>query len=74
MVTYLPDIDYMANFTDWLTLQNGDVTGLHDRVDPQLRYQRNGRDLAAFTTSTSLPSLFHGVPRAKHNWNAAKYR
>ena len=49
MVTYLPDIDYMANFTDWLTVQNGDVTGLHDQVDPQLRYQRNGRDLAAFT-------------------------
>ncbi len=49
MVTYLPDIDYMANFADWLTVQNGDVTGLHDQVDPQLRYQRNGRDLAAFT-------------------------
>jgi hypothetical protein len=49
MVTYLPDIDYMDNFADWLTVQNGDVTGLQNEVDPQLRYRRNGRDLAAYT-------------------------
>lgn len=49
MVSYLPNIDYMANFADWLTVQNGDVTGLQDQIDPQLRYRRNGRDLAAFT-------------------------
>src|SRR5271166_5230920 len=49
LVTYLPDIDYMDNFADWLTVQNGDVTGLHNQIDPQLRYARNGRDLAAFT-------------------------
>src|ERR1700691_2477203 len=49
MITYLPDIDYMANFADWLTVQNGDVTGLLDQVAPDLVYRRNGRDLAAFT-------------------------
>ncbi|MGH7926143.1 MAG: vanadium-dependent haloperoxidase [Candidatus Binatus sp.] len=49
MVSYLPDIDYMTNFADWLTVQNGDVTGLQDQIDPELRYRRNGRDLAAFT-------------------------
>ncbi len=49
MVSYLPNIDYMDNFADWLTVQNGDVTGLQDQIDPQLRYRRNGRDLAAFT-------------------------
>jgi hypothetical protein len=49
MVSYLPDIDYMDNFADWLTVQNGDVTGLQNQIDPQLRYRRNGRDLAAFT-------------------------
>jgi len=49
MVSYLPDIDYMANFADWLTVQNGNVTGLHNQIDPQLRCLRNGRDLAAFT-------------------------
>ena len=49
LMTYLPDIDYMTSFADWLTVQNGDVTGLHNQVDPQLRYARNGRDLSAYT-------------------------
>jgi hypothetical protein len=49
MVTYLPNIDYLTGFTDWLTVQNGNLTGLQDRKDPQLRYQYNGRSLAAFT-------------------------
>ena len=48
-VTYLPNIDYMANFSDWLTVQNGNVTGLQNQKDSQLRYQHNGRSLAAFT-------------------------
>ena len=49
MVSYLPNIDYMDNFADWLTVQNGNVTSLENQIDPQLRYRRNGRDLAAFT-------------------------
>ena len=49
MVSYLPDIDYMDNFADWLTVQNGDVTGLHNQIDPTFRYQYNGRSLSAFT-------------------------
>jgi hypothetical protein len=49
MVSYLPDIDYMTTFADWLTVQNGNVTGDQNQVDPDLRYRHNGRDLAAFT-------------------------
>ena len=49
MASYLPNIDYMANFNDWLTVQNGNYTGLENQIDPQLRYRRLGRDLAAFT-------------------------
>jgi len=49
MVSYLPGIDYMANFADWLTVQNGNYTGLQNAIDPELRYRRAGRDLAAFT-------------------------
>ena len=49
MVSYLPNIDYMASFSDWLTVQNGNYTGLENQIDPVLRYRRNGRDLAAFT-------------------------
>ena len=49
MQTFLPNIDYMTSFSDWLTVQNGNVTGLQNQIDPQLRYRRDGRDLAAFT-------------------------
>jgi hypothetical protein len=50
--TYLKNIDYMTNFADWRAVQNGGDTGdtrLGNQVDPQHRYRRNGRDLAAFT-------------------------
>ena len=49
MVTYLPNIDYMTSFSDWLTVQNGSVTGLQNQKDFQLRYQYNGRSLAAYS-------------------------
>jgi hypothetical protein len=48
-VTYLPNIDYGTDFDEWLKIQNGIDTGLRNQVDRQLRYRRNGRDLAAFT-------------------------
>jgi hypothetical protein len=49
MVSYLPNIDYMTSFGDWLTVQNGNSTGQQTQVDPVLRYRRDGRDLATFT-------------------------
>jgi hypothetical protein len=49
MISYLPNIDFMTNFSDWLTVQNGSLTGQQLQVDPQLRYRRNGRDLASYT-------------------------
>jgi hypothetical protein len=48
-LTYLPGIDYGTDFAKWLDIQNGVDTGLQNQVDSQLRYRRNGRDLAAFT-------------------------
>ena len=48
MVSYLPGIDYMTTFSDWLAVQNGSLPGLN-QADPILRYRRTGRDLAAFT-------------------------
>jgi hypothetical protein len=47
--TYLPQIDYGADFASWLDIQNGVDTGKRNQLDPQLRYCRNGRDLAAVT-------------------------
>ncbi|HWX41129.1 MAG TPA: vanadium-dependent haloperoxidase [Blastocatellia bacterium] len=49
LTTYLPDIDYMTDFSEWLAVQNGQNTGKKNQVDPQLRYARNGRDLSAYT-------------------------
>ena len=49
MASYLPNVDYMADFSDWLTVQNGNSTGHVNYIDPQLRYLGMGRDLAAFT-------------------------
>jgi membrane-associated phospholipid phosphatase len=48
-VTYLSNIDYGTTFAQWLDIQNGIDTGQRNQLDPQLRYRRNGRDLAAFT-------------------------
>lgn len=47
--TYLPGIDYGTDFASWLDIQNGVDTGLRNQMDPQFRYRRNGRDLAAVT-------------------------
>jgi len=49
MVSFLPNIDFMTSFQDWLTVQDGNSTGQQVQVDPQLRFRRNGRDLAAYT-------------------------
>jgi hypothetical protein len=48
-LTYLPDTDYATDFNSWLDIQNGVDTGLRNKLDLQLRYRRNGRDLAALT-------------------------
>src|ERR1700681_3098490 len=53
-ITYLPDVDYMTTFSDWLTVQNGNVTGLTNQIDPQLRFVHSGRDLAAWTHTDVL--------------------
>ena len=49
LVTYLANIDYMTDPTIYQQVQNGINTGLHNQVDPQLRYLHNGRDLGAYT-------------------------
>lgn len=49
MVSLVPNVDFMTSFADWLTVQNGNLTKQQLQKDPQLRYRRNGRDLAAYT-------------------------
>jgi hypothetical protein len=52
--TYLANIDYMTSFSDWLTVQNGNVTGLTNQIDLQLHFEHSGRDLAAWTHNDVL--------------------
>lgn len=47
--TYLPNIDYGTDFASWLDIQNGVDTGQRNQMDPQYRYQRNGRDMTSLT-------------------------
>ena len=44
----------MTTFSDWLTVQNGNATGLTNQLDPQLRFVHSGRDLAAWTHTDVL--------------------
>jgi hypothetical protein len=53
-VTYLPNIDYMTDFTSWLLVQNGVDTGERNQSDPQLRFLRDGRGIAAWTHTDVL--------------------
>ena len=49
MTTYLPGIDYMADITTFLQVQNGISTGLSNQVDAIPRCLHDGRGLAAYT-------------------------
>ena len=48
-ICYLPNIDYMTDFSSWLVVQNGGSTGLTNQIDPQFRFEHTGRDLASWT-------------------------
>ena len=43
-----PGADFMTNFADWLAVQNGQAPFPPRQFDPQRRYLRNGRDIAAY--------------------------
>lgn len=48
-ITYLPGVDYMTSFADWLSVQSGIPTGQQNQADAQPRYLHDGRGLAAWT-------------------------
>ncbi len=49
MTAYLPGLDYMADTTTFLAVQNGIDTGLRNQVDSIQRCLHDGRGLAAYT-------------------------
>jgi len=57
MRTLMPGIDYATGFGDFLDLQNGCQPSAPEVFDPELRYIRNGRDLAQWV---HIDVLFQG--------------
>src|SRR5262249_48944363 len=51
--TVAPGVDYMTEFGDWLSVQNGFLRGAN-QPDETPRYIRNGRDLSAFVHIDAL--------------------
>src|SRR5229473_1737411 len=51
--TVAPGLDYMTEFGEWLSVQNGFVRG-PNQFDSSPRYIRNGRDLSAFVHIDAL--------------------
>jgi len=47
--TYVPNLDFMTDIDTWFKVQNGIDTWERIQIDPQPRFGRNGRDLAAYT-------------------------
>jgi hypothetical protein len=54
MTTFLPAIDYMADTTSFLQVQNGIGTGQTLQTDPVRRYLHDGRGLGAWTHADVL--------------------
>jgi hypothetical protein len=49
LTTYNPSQDFMTDLDSWFKVQNGIDTGMKTTDDPEKRFGRNGRDLAAYT-------------------------
>jgi PAP2 superfamily len=54
----VPGVDYMTTETSWLACRNGQGPFPADRLDPQPRYIRNGRDLATSVHLDTSPGGF----------------
>ena len=60
----VPGIDYLTTEASWLACRNGQGPSPADRLDPQPRYIRNGRDLATYVhldTSAGGFIAFHNA-------------
>jgi hypothetical protein len=51
--TVMPGIDYLTQFPDWLTIQNGGTIGT-DAIDPERRFIRNMRDMGHYVHVDAL--------------------
>jgi len=59
--TYLPETDYLTTQAKWLECQNGEGHFSPNPIDPQPRYYRNGRDLAAYVHFDQICEVFYNA-------------
>ncbi|MGA7625036.1 MAG: vanadium-dependent haloperoxidase [Candidatus Acidiferrales bacterium] len=59
--TYFPDTDYLTTQAKWLECQNGQGQFSPNAIDPQPRYYRNGRDLAAYVHFDQICEVFYNA-------------
>ncbi len=52
--TFLPGVDFLTDYDSWLRIQRGELPAESVVTDATLRYQRNGRDLAAYVQIDAL--------------------
>jgi membrane-associated phospholipid phosphatase len=58
---FVPGVDYLTAYADWLARQNGSPWGPR-QYDATFRYMRNGRDLAAWVdTDPPLQAAYHAL-------------
>src|SRR5579862_8225160 len=61
VTTYQPGTDYLASQTKWLECQNGEGPFSPNSLDPEPRYYRNGRDLAAYVHFDQICEAFYNA-------------
>jgi hypothetical protein len=59
--TYLPGTDYLTTQPGWMACQNGEGPFAVDQIDPQFRYYRNGRDIAAYVHVDHICEAFYNA-------------
>ncbi len=62
MRTVLPGVDFMTNYSDWLSIQRGEIPVAESRFDPVRRFIRDGRDLAQWVhVDVLFQAYFHAL-------------
>ncbi len=59
--TYIAGIDYLTDQSAWLNARNGQGPFAKNQVDPQPRFIRNGRDLAAYVHTDQAFEAFYNA-------------
>jgi hypothetical protein len=58
ILTFIPGIDYMTDPSAWLAVRNGQAPSEKLQNDPQVRYIRTARDLAAYVHTDQVFQAF----------------